>query len=86
PGEYIVQGVKSFKLHNRPDTLDPNTVIRFPTDIANAFSMSVKEIMNWQRSYKVYSGNFIQGLDKEFLQRALEGHSKDGREAFRMKF
>ncbi|CAF4479176.1 unnamed protein product, partial [Rotaria socialis] len=86
PGEYIVQGVKSFKLHNRPDTLDPNTVIRFPTNIPNAFSMSVKEIMNWQRSYKVYSGNFIKGLNKEFLQRALEGHSKDGGEAFRMKF
>ncbi|CAF3498356.1 unnamed protein product [Rotaria socialis] len=86
PGEYIVQGVKSFKLHNRPDTLDPNTVIRFPTNIPNAFSMSVKEIMNWQRSYKVYSGNFINGLNKEFLQRALEGHSKDGGEAFCMKF
>ena len=42
--------------------------------------------MDWQRSYKVYSGNFINGWNKELLQRALQGLSKDGPEAFCMKF
>ncbi|CAF2084330.1 unnamed protein product [Rotaria magnacalcarata] len=85
-GAYIVQGVKFFELEHRLDTMNPNTVIYFPSNITISFAMSVKEIMDWQRSYRVYADHNIQGLNKEFLQRALEGHSKDDGEAFRMKF
>ncbi|CAF3280371.1 unnamed protein product [Rotaria socialis] len=86
PGEYIVQGVKFFELEHRLDTMNPDTVIYFPSNILHSFAMSVKEIMGWQRSYRVYADQNIQGLNTEFLQRALEGHSKDGGEAFCMKF
>ncbi|CAF4560550.1 unnamed protein product [Rotaria socialis] len=82
PGEYIVQGVKFFELEHRLDTMNPDTVIYFPSNILHSFAMSVKEIMGWQRSYRVYADQNIQGLNTEFLQRALEGHSKDGGEAF----
>ncbi|CAF0984309.1 unnamed protein product [Rotaria sordida] len=86
PGEYIVQGVRSFKLDNSVSSLKPETEIRFPSNTTNSFAMSVQEIMNWQRSYRVYADNNIRGMNKEFLKRALQGKSEDGEEAFRMKF
>ncbi len=85
-GEYIVQGVKSFQLEQPPEQMDSNSVIHFPMDSENSFDMTVGEIIQWQRSYKVYADKNIEGMDKDFLHRALQGQSKDGEEAFRMKF
>ena len=84
--EYIVQGVQSFRLSKPVHALDPSTKINFPKDSTDSFVMSVQEIIDWQRSYKVYADKNVKGMDKEFLQRALQGQSQDGEEAFRMKF
>ena len=86
PGRHIVQGVKSFRLSKPVHALDPSTKINFPKDSTDSFVMSVQEIIDWQRSYKVYADKNVKGMDKEFLQRALQGQSQDGEEAFRMKF
>ncbi|CAF4505463.1 unnamed protein product, partial [Rotaria sp. Silwood1] len=86
-GQCIVQGVKAFQLEQSPRSIDPKKVIRFPSKTATqSFEMTVKEILKWQQSYKVYADKDIKGMDKEFLQRALQGQSKYGEEAFRMKF
>ena len=84
--EYIVQGVQSFRLSKPLHALDPSTKINFPEDSTDSFVMSVQEIIDWQRSYKVYADKNVKGMDKEFLKRALQGRSQDGEEAFRMKF
>ncbi|CAF4236514.1 unnamed protein product [Rotaria sp. Silwood2] len=86
PGQDIVQGVKSFKLDKPPHYLNPHTEIHFPSNTANSFAMSVQEIIDWQRSYKVYADKNINGMNKEFLRRALQGKGDNGEEAFRMKF
>ena len=86
PREYIVDGVQSFELTKPPRTLSPNTLIHFPTTSKSSFKMTVAEILDWQSSYTVYADGRIPGMDKEFLYRALQGHSGDGEEAFRMKF
>ncbi|CAF2853081.1 unnamed protein product [Rotaria sp. Silwood2] len=86
PGEFIVDGVKSFQLDRPPHTLNPNTEICFPKNIANSFTMTVKEIIDWQCSYKVYADKTIEGMNLGFLQHALKGKSQDGEEAFRMKY
>jgi hypothetical protein len=85
-GEYIVEGVKSFKLDRPPHLLSPDTTIHFPSPSPASFAMTVEEIINWQRSYKIYADRNITGMDKRFLQRAVQGESRDGEEAFRMKF
>jgi len=85
-GEYIVQGVKSFRLDRPPHSMDPNTMVYFPSTTENSFNMNAKEIIGWQHSYKVYADKNVEGMDKEFLCRALQGQSRDGEEAFRMKF
>ncbi|CAF2961511.1 unnamed protein product [Rotaria sp. Silwood2] len=85
-GQDIVQGVRSFKLGKPPHYLNPHTEIHFPYYTTNSFAMSVQEIINWQRSYRVYADRSIQGMNKEFLTRALQGKSENGEEAFRMKF
>ncbi|CAF4968503.1 unnamed protein product, partial [Rotaria sp. Silwood1] len=90
PGEYIVQGVKSFRIGQLPSlqSLDKNLIIKFPSEIhENPFEMTIEEIRQWQQSYIVYAcqDNDLS-IDKEFLKRALQGQSKDGDEAFRMKF
>jgi hypothetical protein len=85
-GEHIVQGVKSFRLSRPPHTIDPNTCIYFPKSSNNAFVMTAKEIVQWQRSYRVYTRKNFQGVTKEFLSRALQGKSGDDREAFQMKY
>jgi hypothetical protein len=48
--------------------------------------MTVKEILNWQRSYVVYADKNEPGMSKDFLLRALRGQSDSGEEAFHMKF
>ena len=86
PHQYIVDGVKSFRLNNNPDTLDPKKVIEFPKPSNSSFKMQVGEILRWQSSYAVYADRRISGMDAKFLCRALQGLSTDGEEAFRMKF
>jgi len=86
PGEYIVQGVLSFQLDKPPNSMDANTIIHFPSNTENSFDMTAKEINDWQHSYKVYADKNVEGMDKDFLCRALQGQTKDGEEAFRMKF
>ncbi|CAF2026765.1 unnamed protein product [Rotaria magnacalcarata] len=85
-GKCIVQGVQSFNLEALPSTMDPNTIIYFPCEGSSAFTMTVSEIQRWQNSFTVYADRDIPGMKKSFLQRALEGKSMNGREAFRMKF
>jgi hypothetical protein len=84
--KYIVHGVKSFQLGKPPYSMKPNTTIYFPDKTANSFMMSVKEIIDWQDSYRVYADRDVEGMDKKFLQRALQGLSESGSEAFLMKF
>lgn len=86
PGQYIAQGIHSFELERPLCTMDPNTIIHFPLKKDKSFDMTVEEILNWQRSFKVYADGNIQGMNKEFLRRALKGGSTEGEEAFRMKF
>ncbi len=86
PGKYIVQGVKSFQLKKELRHMDPKAVIYFPSNTSKSFAMTVQEIIDWQRSYRVYTFKDVDGTANEFLCRALQGQSRDGREAFRMKF
>ncbi|CAF3145974.1 unnamed protein product [Rotaria sp. Silwood2] len=87
PGRYIVQGVKAFRLAQSLRSMDPKMIIQFPSKTATeSFAMSVQEILDCQQSYNVYADKTIKGMNEEFLQRALQGQSKYGEEAFRMKF
>ncbi|CAF3265700.1 unnamed protein product [Rotaria sp. Silwood2] len=90
PSEYIVQGVRSFRVGRLPSlqSLDKDLVINFPSETyENPFKMTIGEIQKWQQSYVVYAAQDNDlSIDKEFLKRALQGQSKDGDEAFRMKF
>jgi hypothetical protein len=89
PGKYIVQGVRAFSIGKPLRSISSNQVIRFPSKTAtdaNSFAMSVDEIRRWQSSYAVYADRTKQGMSKEFLQRALQGQSENGAEAFLMKF
>jgi len=88
PGEYIVQGVKSFQLGKPISTLNNKLIIKFPSEQSDqSFEMTIEEILKWQKSFIVYA---LQDkdllIDKEFIQLALQGQSKEGDEAFRMKF
>ncbi|CAF4288869.1 unnamed protein product, partial [Rotaria sordida] len=85
-GKYIFPGIKSFQLDKPLHSLNSNTQIHFPRNMANSFTMTVQEIIDWQYSYKVYADKTIKGINKEFLNRALQGQSQDGEEAFRMKY
>ncbi|CAM4940145.1 unnamed protein product [Rotaria socialis] len=86
PDKYIVQGVKSFELKYPPDSMNSSVEISFPTNTIDAFTMTVEEIVRWQHSFRVYADVNIKGMNKKFLKQALKGKSKDGKEAFRMKF
>ncbi|CAF1150562.1 unnamed protein product [Rotaria sordida] len=87
PGQYIVQGVKAFRLSQSINSMDPKTIIHFPANTpTTSFAMTVQEIIDWQQSYRVYADKTIKGMNKEFLLRALQGQSEYGEEAFRMKF
>jgi hypothetical protein len=86
PEKYIVQGVKAFQLDKPLRRMDPNTLIHFPYNTADSFDMTASEIIEWQSSYAVYASKEIKRIDKDFLYRALQGLSKDGEEAFFMKF
>ena len=86
PGQYIVQGVKAFELDRPLRSMDPKTVIHFPSITNGSFMMTAKEIVEWQRSYRVYASKLVEGMNEAFLQRALQGQSQDGPEAFCMKF
>jgi archaellum component FlaC len=83
---YIVPGVKSFQLGRTARDMDPNTLIHFPDNITGSFDMTASEIIEWQSSYAVYTDKNIKQIDEQFLHRALQGGSRDGEEAFRMKF
>jgi hypothetical protein len=88
PGEYIVQGVKSFQLGKPISTLNNNLIIKFPSEQSDkSFEMTIEEILKWQKSYIVYAlQDKDLSIDKEFVQFALQGQSKQADEAFRMKF
>jgi hypothetical protein len=86
PGEHIVQGVRAFRLGKPAISMNPKTIIHFPRGAGISFAMTVKEILNWQSSYVVYADRHQPGMTKEFLRKALQGLSKYGEEAFRMKF
>ncbi|CAF1650739.1 unnamed protein product, partial [Adineta ricciae] len=86
PGEYIVQGVKSFHIKSPPKEMNPKSTIFFPTKTKNSFAMSVQEILDWQRSYRVYADGTVPNMNKIFIRRALQGLTKSGEEAFAMKF
>jgi hypothetical protein len=87
-GQYIVQGVRAFRLDKPVESLPANLVMRFPSKrtTSNSFAISVEEILDWQRSYVVYADKNMKDLSKQFLFRALQGQSGHGEEAFRMKF
>ncbi|CAF3503841.1 unnamed protein product [Rotaria sp. Silwood1] len=87
PEQYIVQGVKSFQIGKSPRSMDPKKVILFPSKKATtSFAMTVQEILDWQHSYRVYADKTVEGMNEDFLRRALQGQSKYGKEAFHMKF
>jgi hypothetical protein len=86
PGKFIIPGVKSFRLRRPPHTLDRNTSIYFPNASSDAFQMTTKEIVQWQRSYRVYTGRNLHSMTNDFLYRALQGKSGDDVEAFNMKY
>jgi len=89
PGEYIVQGVQSFRLNKSIENLPQNTIIQFPNQNPNngkSFVMDVNEIEQWQQSYRVYADHKQPGMTQEFLKRALQGRSTSGPQAFLMKF
>ncbi|CAF1210877.1 unnamed protein product [Rotaria sp. Silwood1] len=86
-GQYIVSGVRAFKLLKPISQLETNKKIYFPHDqFHSPFIMTVDEIRKWQNSYVVYADRNVQGMDKKFLYHALQGKSENGGEAFRMKF
>ncbi|CAF1016467.1 unnamed protein product [Adineta steineri] len=85
-GKYIAQGVKAFQLNKPVRSMSPNDQIHFPSDTTSSFAMTIQEIIDWQRSYKVYAGKQINGMTNGFLQKALQGQSDNGDEAYRMKF
>ena len=90
PGEYIVQGVRAFRVGRPPSlqSLEKDMIVKFPSEEhENPFEMTIGEIRKWQQSYVVYAPDDKDlSIDKEFLKRALQGQSADGDEAFRMKF
>ncbi|CAF4184924.1 unnamed protein product [Rotaria sp. Silwood2] len=85
-GQYIVSGVRAFELRKPLSKMESNARIYFPHEHRGSFTMTVSEIRRWQNSFAVYADKSISGTDKVFLYKALQGKSKDGDEAFRMKF
>ncbi|UJR32974.1 hypothetical protein I4U23_020437 [Adineta vaga] len=86
PGKYIVQGVRAFQLVRPPKSLPHDHKIHFPCKSESSFTMTVREIQEWQSTYRVYADKDIEGMAHDFLKQALQGKSGDGEEAFRMKF
>ena len=86
PDKHIVQGVRAFRLHRPPDRMDPNTTIHFPASSEDAFTMTIREIIRWQKSFKAYACKNVKGMTTDFLRRALQGQSTNGAEAFLMKY
>lgn len=89
PNEYIVQGVKSFRIEKSLSNFDPNLpTIQFPNrNSDNIFEMTINELIQWQRTYSVYAlKDSDLAIGPLFLQQALQGRSQSGEEAFRMKF
>ncbi|CAF0790559.1 unnamed protein product [Adineta ricciae] len=85
-GKHIVDGVRSFVLGKPVRSMSPGKVLSFPENCQNSFQMKVEEIQRWQSTYRVYADKYAPGMSLDFLQRALQGKSNDGDEAFRMKF
>ncbi|CAF1653388.1 unnamed protein product, partial [Adineta ricciae] len=85
-GKHIVHGVRSFVLEKSMRSMTPSKVLSFPNNWENSFQMQVAEIQRWQSSYRVYADKYAPGMSLDFLQRALQGKSNDGEEAFCMKF
>ena len=86
PGENILPDVHAFELTRSPRSIDAKTMIYFPNLHPNSFAVTAEEIGKWQRSFKVYADQNVKGMTKEFLYHALQGKSRDGEGAFRMKF
>ncbi|CAF1448782.1 unnamed protein product [Adineta steineri] len=86
PNEYIVHGVKSFRLGKPLRKLTPRDIIFFPNPTRKSFVMTVQEILGWQHSFKVYADQTVKGMNSDFLCKALQGLSESGEEASRMKF
>lgn len=85
--EWIVPGVRSFTLSRPVETIPPDTSIVFPSQhTPSKFITSIPEILEWQSSFMVFADRNIEGMSEEFLRAALQGKSRDGEEAFRMKF
>ncbi|CAF3834034.1 unnamed protein product [Rotaria sp. Silwood1] len=86
-GQYIVSGVRAFKLSKPISQLEPNKKIYFPYDqYHNPCIMTVDEIRRWQNSYVVYADGNARNMNKKFLSHALQRRSENGSEAFCMKF
>ncbi|CAF3839625.1 unnamed protein product [Rotaria sp. Silwood1] len=82
-GQYIVSGVRAFKLSKPISQLEPNKKIYFPYDqYHNPFIMTVDEIRRWQNSYVVYADGNARNMNKKFLSHALQRRSENGSEAF----
>ncbi|UJR32994.1 hypothetical protein I4U23_020456 [Adineta vaga] len=86
PREFIVHRVRAFHLNEYPHQMRPQRIIHFPNMSSNSFPMTISEIISWQYSYKVYANKIDSEMTKEFLHKALQGKSTDGKEAFWMKF
>ena len=90
PNEYIVSGVRSFRIGRPVKEMHKDEVICFPSNTSatttRLFRMSVDEIKEWQISYAVYADRTQNNMTKEFLHHALQGGSRNGPEAFLMKF
>lgn len=85
-GEELAPGVRSFKLSKPIEKWDPNATIYFPSKTQPIFYMKASEILEWQKSYRAYSYQELNGINEGFLSRALSGKSQNGKEAFLMKF
>jgi len=84
--EWFVDGVMAFTIKDLLKE-DPEKVATF-SGTGGKFSMTIKEILNWQASYKCYYAEDVykgeEGL--KLLRTSLKGGSKEGEEAWKMKF
>lgn len=91
PGKSFVAGVKAFELDTPLEDLPREHELVYasgdPRALA-AFRMSVAEVLEWQRSYRAFyaADVYVGSAGLQTLRRSLQGRSKPGEEASRMKF
>eukprot|EP00930_Biecheleria_cincta_P041042 TRINITY_DN28116_c0_g1_i1.p1 TRINITY_DN28116_c0_g1~~TRINITY_DN28116_c0_g1_i1.p1 ORF type:complete len:779 (-),score=139.50 TRINITY_DN28116_c0_g1_i1:56-2308(-) len=90
PGECFVQGVKAFELRSGLADMPADKELCY-TGIRSGphtFKMSVKEVLEWQSSFRTYyaADVYVGDEGKELLQASLQGKSDAGKEAWMMKF